>query len=343
MAVAPQIASFEIVDLRLLSPRALGPLLAEEEQHWRDYLHWDYKASAEMIRRHVQARTLPGYVALQKGEVAGYCFFVYEEEKGLLGDLYVLEQHRKEQPRGNGAGIATILLEHALETLQHTPAVKRIEAQLLPFGLEPLGAGFLRRGFAAFPRLFMFLPLAPARPGKPEAAAKQRAADASLASYKGAADLRRWEDGDFEAMAALIVDAYTGHIDSRINDHYSDAVGALRFLKNIVLFPGCGIFQAEASLVAVEKTDPDRLLGAVLSSQVARRVAHITQICVRPELRGSGLGRVLLEAALARLAARGYDGVSLTVTAANDRAVQLYQNLGFQTIKEFAAYALDRR
>ena len=110
--------------------RALGDLLAEEEKHWGEELHWDYHPSVEMIRRHLDARSLAGYVALHQSAVAGYTFFVYEADKGLLGDLYVLEAFRDERPYGDapesGAqGIATALAERALETLEHTPGDRK--------------------------------------------------------------------------------------------------------------------------------------------------------------------------------------------------------------------------
>jgi ribosomal protein S18 acetylase RimI-like enzyme len=338
MAVALRPTPFEIVDLRIVNARSLAELFGEEERQWQRELQWDYRPSVDMIRRHVDAHSLPGYVALRQGHVAGYCFFLYEEDKGLLGDLYVVEKHRHERPYDTRAGIATLLLEHSLETLENSPPVRRIEAQLLPFGTEPLEPVFQAHHFDRFPRLFMFKKLTPA--GPPRRGRHIEAAREEQQTHAGTgAELRLWEDQHFEAMAELIVDAYTGHVDSRINDHYQDSSGALRFLKNIVLFPGCGVFRREASLVAVRPGDHDRLLGAALSSQVARGVAHITQVCVRRPLQGSGLGRALVEGVLERLAAQGYHGVSLTVTASNQGAVQLYQRLGFEVTKQFSAFA----
>jgi len=344
MAVAPRFAPFEILDLRQVRARALAPLFEEEEKDWGERLHWDYHSSVEMIRRHLDARSLPGYIAMRQGVVAGYTFFVYEDDKGLLGDLYVAEAFRDERPFADapdsgapdsGArGVATALLERALETLQHTPGLRRIEAQLLDFGLEPLEPVFSARGFRCFPRLFFYKQLAPAQPGATPPAAT--APEAAVA----VAELRAWEDGDFEPMAELIVAAYRGHPDSQINDHYGNTAGALRFLKNIVLFPGCGVFQADASVVAVAAGGGEGpLLGAVLTSQVARGVGHVTQVCVRPEWQGRGLGRALLEAALRRLEAKGCHGASLTVTAENRGAISLYRSMGFAVIKEFAAYS----
>jgi ribosomal protein S18 acetylase RimI-like enzyme len=44
-----------------------------------------------------------------------------------------------------------------------------------------------------------------------------------------------------------------------------------------------------------------------------------------------------MEAALAALQQHGYRALSLTVTAINANAVRLYENLGFRTVKSFAA------
>ena len=315
MAVAPRLLPLEILDLRMLRAEVLKALFEEEQRCWREELHWDYRPSLELLRRHVDAHTLPGYAAVLQGEVVGFCFFVYEDQKGLLGDLYVRAAYRGE-PSFNG-GVATRLLEQALDTLEQSPVVRRIEAQLIPFGLEPLDPVFSSRGYTLFPRLFMFRSLAPA--------------GETLAPMPG---LRRWEERDFEPMADLIVAAYRGHMDSQINDHYSTHAGALRFLQNIVVFPGCGLFQSGWSVVSPAGQG---LAGAVLASEVAPGVAHITQVAVRPEMQGRRLGRKLLVAAMERAAAGGCRGVSLTVTTDNHRAVGLYRRLGFRVIKEFSA------
>ncbi|MFQ5778208.1 MAG: GNAT family N-acetyltransferase [Terriglobia bacterium] len=346
MAVAPQLPTLEILDLRRVRARRLASLFQEEQQHWREQLYWDYRPSVEIIRKHVDARNLPGCVAMSQGRVAGYCFFITEEDKATIGDLYVREEFRRERVSGE-AGIATVLLEHTLETLTHIPGLRRIEGQLVSFDTDPLATLFHAHGFRSFLRLFMHKPLAraqPSRPGVTEQMPLQIPAD-----LESAAELRVWDDGYFEAMAALVVEAYRGHADSQINDYYHNQAGALRFLKNIVIFPGCGTFQPDCSVVAVERGSPtrrrrrERLVGAILTSQVAPGVGHITQICVRPDRQRQGLGSRLLNAALARLAAKGYTRVSLTVTAENQAAVRLYRRLGFEVLKEFCAFARTLR
>ena len=73
------------------------------------------------------------------------------------------------------------------------------------------------------------------------------------------------------------------------------ASGALKFLKNIILLPGCGQFRAETLPLCFAQPGSDELVGAVLTSEVAPGVGHTTQICVLPGYQGHGLGRMLMQ------------------------------------------------
>ncbi len=75
----------------------------------------------------------------------------------------------------------------------------------------------------------------------------------------------------------------------------------------------------------------------VLTSTVAERVGHTTQICVMPGYQGHSIGRMLMENAIQALRRRNYESLSLTVTSINKRAVGLYEHLGFRAVKTFAA------
>jgi len=145
-----------------------------------------------------------------------------------------------------------------------------------------------------------------------------------------------WTDRAFESAARLIQLSYADHVDGEINDQYRSQAGGMRFLRNIVLLPGCGQFVTEASFL-VRPITGDPLVGMVLTSTVAQGVGHTTQICVMPGYQGNGIGRQLMENAIRALRRRNYDALSLTVTSANKSAVQLYEHLGFRTIKTFAA------
>ena len=305
----------QIVDLRLMTPRQMEPLFEEEARQWLEDLHWDYRPSLALIRRFLDTRSLAGRAALEDGRAAGYGFYVLEENKALLGGLFVSRPFF-------GSALGEELLRSILTGLQQQPNIERIETQLMPFG-HALDAALAEHKFRLYTRQFMLLPLAQARPSPAGGAAPRPR-------------LERWNDRSFEPCARLIQAAYAEHVDGEINEQYRTTQGAIKFLRNIVVLPGCGQFLGDASFLAF---DPQRgtLAGAVLTSAVSSGVGHTTQLCVLPECQSQGLGRQLLEASIAALSARRFEALSLTVTSANSRAVQLYERMGFQTKRTFAA------
>lgn len=312
----------EILDLRHFSSVDLRPLLDDETQVWSRLLSWDYGGSAEMILRYVDAKILPGYAAIDRGRIFGYSFFVYEGSKGVIGDLFVANGGRLPNPRE----IELRLLTHVIETLQQSPGIHRVEAQLLAHDAGSVARPFLEQGFQRHPRLFMVLPLS-----KPPA---------KEAKMHPEVEIRQWTENEYQAAAAVITAAYRGHIDADINDQYHTLSGSLRFLNNIVRFPGCGLFDAEASFVAIDRTAKN-LIGLILCSRVRSDVGHVTQLCVLPEYRSHGIGESLLAATTANLRKRRFLLLSLTVTEANSRAVELYRRLDFDSKRVFDAFVWE--
>ena len=309
----------EILDLRHFSSVDLRPLLDDETQVWSRLLSWDYGGSAEMILRYVDAKILPGYAAIDRGRIFGYSFFVYEGSKGVIGDLFVANGGRLP----NAQEVELRLLTHVIETLQQSPGIHRVEAQLLAHDAGSVARPFLEQGFQRHPRLFMVLPLS--RPPAQEA------------KMHPDIEIRQWTENEYQAAAAVITAAYRGHIDADINDQYHTLSGSLRFLNNIVRFPGCGLFDAEASFVAFDRTAKN-LIGLILCSRVRRDVGHVTQLCVLPEYRSHGIGESLLAATTANLRKRAFLLLSLTVTEGNSRAVELYRRLDFDSKRVFDAF-----
>lgn len=322
----------EIIDLRHFTSADLRPLLEEETQAWGRLLSWDYSSSADMILRYVDARILPGYAAVERGRLHGYSFFVYEGGKGVIGDLFVAHE------TGNGGGhvIENRLVTHVVETLQQSPGVRRIEAQLLVHNTGTVSRPFTEQGFRQFPRLFMALSLEP----DPDNNGKGLRAAQILSPAPF--EIRPWSEQDYQPAAALITTCYKGHVDSEINDQYRTTQGALRFLNNIVRFPGCGFFDGAASFVATEKKTGS-MVGLILCSRVKNDVGHITQVCVLPQFRGVHLGWALMEASANALRRRSFSLLSLTVTEANQNAVELYKRLGFKIERVFDAFVWEGR
>jgi len=83
------------------------------------------------------------------------------------------------------------------------------------------------------------------------------------------------------------------------------------------------------------------LIGLILCSRVRSDVGHVTQLCVLPEYRSHGIGESLLAATTANLRKRGFLLLSLTVTEANSRAVELYRRLAFGSKRVFDAFVWE--
>jgi ribosomal protein S18 acetylase RimI-like enzyme len=316
----------EILDLRHFSSADLRPLLEDEIAMWGRALSWDYATSAEMILRYMDAKILPGYAAIERGSIFGYSFFVYEQNKGVIGDLFVRDSVRDGGHSPDRHQVEERLLTHVIETLQQSPGIHRVEAQLLAHHTGEVSRPFLQQGFSRHPRVFMNFDInrhpqtAPPIPLQFE--------------------IRPWSEQEYQSAAALITAAYRGHVDSEINDQYRTLTGSLRFLNNIVRFPGCGTFDLQASFVVLERRT-QMLTGLILCSRVRPDVGHITQVCVLPEYRSAGLGQALLAASTRNLRDRGFHFISLTVTEANDRAIALYKRIGYESARVFDAFVWE--
>ena len=78
----------------------------------------------------------------------------------------------------------------------------------------------------------------------------------------------------------------------------------------------------------------EHLLGAITCERDARikvrHIGHVVGMMVRPQARGQGVGRTLLDACIAiARARRGVELLTLSVTSSNAAAVALYERAGF--------------
>jgi ribosomal protein S18 acetylase RimI-like enzyme len=316
--------SIEILDLRHFSAPVMRAVLEAEGELWRQRLHWDYRVSAKLLMQYLDSHMLPGFAALEAGQITGYVFCVYEESKAVVGDVFALRNHGPAQARQ----LEETLLRHVVELLQNSPHVDRVESQLL---LHPAGAHgqiFREAGFDLYRRLFMV-----------------RKMDgfwgAPLPVIPAGLELRPWRDDDLPAAARLITEAYRDHPDSIINDQYRTIYGSLRFLNNIVRHSGCGDFVSQASSVLVVRQTGE-LAAMILGSRVSPESGHVTQVCVHPAHRRHGWARMLLSLSASNFLRLGVKEVSLTVTEANSHAIDLYRSEGYDCTHVFEAAVWQR-
>ncbi len=135
---------------------------------------------------------------------------------------------------------------------------------------------------------------------------------------------------DAEDLAILLYAAYRGTIDDD-GETFADAQAEIA-----KTFSGAyGRFLPEASFLIREG---EFILSACLISWYEpTQSPFVVFMMTRPEFKGRGIGRFLLQTAINRLLDMGHSTLSLIVTDGNLHAQQLYRNLGFtpmETVKD---------
>jgi ribosomal protein S18 acetylase RimI-like enzyme len=328
--------SIQILDLRHFAAPVLRPVLDAEGELWKERLHWDYHTSSRLLMQYLDSHMLPGYAAVEAGQVTGYAFCVYEETKAVIGDVFALASAPPvpsapslADPPPTAHQIEQTLLTHLFETLLNSPHVDRIESQLLLHTSGEHAGLFRSSGFDVFRRLFLVQQL--------EGLWAQPAID-----LPPGLELRAWREDDLAPAGRLIADAYRGHPDSIINDQYRSHHGSQRFLHNIVRYSGCGVFSPQVSHVVIERRTRE-LVALILGSRVSSESGHITQLCVHPNFRRLGLARMLLSLAAFQFMRLGAVEISLTVTESNTTAIDLYTSEGYACSRTFDAAVWQRK
>jgi len=96
-------------------------------------------------------------------------------------------------------------------------------------------------------------------------------------------------------------------------------------------------------LVATEPRGPrgeEAVMGFIIYWMVHDEI-HVLNVAVDPPLRGRGVGRTLVQEALARGKAAGATLATLEVRKSNEAAQHLYQTLGFKPVGVRANYYVD--
>ena len=299
------------VPLDQIDAERLEALLVEETASYEKWYRWDFHATAQSVRKLADAHTLGGVALLVEREVVGYTYFVVEDHKALIGDAYVRQDWAS-------ASNERLLMAATLEQIREHPQVRRLESQ--PMMLRyPYAHPRMER----FERLFLELELLDTR-------------WPSVLQLPEGYRLEAWNWRVEDEAARLVYRAYRGHLDAEINDQYCAPGSARTYLSNMIRYPAGGEFNPAASFVVTEKAT-GRAVGLILSS-VSAEVGHVAQLAVDPDARGLGLGKVLMWASLAKFTELGCQWSTLTVTAANQPALKLYESLGYAERRRVAAY-----
>ena len=310
----------QVVELSGITPHELDRIFQQEARCWERQLFWDFQPTVSLIKRYILAKSLSGWALRdESGRLSGYTYYVVNRPVGYIGTIFV----RSEQAAPD---VYSLLLEKALESLDSSSRLTRIESQIFAFNcdLVPLFQGL---GFRVMKRHFLCLDLSP--PGQ------ENTSPPLPAGFR----ITEWNDQLLLPVSDIIYKSYRGSPDQALCHDYQSRDGCARFVRNLVQHPGCGIFSRETSYLGLDPKGA--VCAALLTSRIRPDTGMVPQVSVRSDCQGKGLGSHLLDRYFREARREGLLRVTLSVSEANQRACQLYSRLGFRRTKEFHAFIRD--
>ena len=142
-----------------------------------------------------------------------------------------------------------------------------------------------------------------------------------------------WHGSLRDAHANVKFSSFRNEIDSQVFVCLSDLPGCRRLMDDIADHEG--FVSAATWMVCFEGNvfHGPVMCGTIQGLRHTKCVGAIQNVGVVSEHRGFGLGRALIMRSLLGFHSVGVQRVYLEVTAANERAVQLYRELGFRLIR----------
>jgi ribosomal protein S18 acetylase RimI-like enzyme len=321
-------ANLKIIPLSQADLGSLELLFDEQCAEWLSFLQWDYSGPSRLVREVARQNDLEGVVALNNDQIIGFAFYVVEQTRCSIGDIYVSRSWRK---TGADRQIAAAIIRR----LELLPGLNRIESQCVGIGNDAANSFFENYGFKRFDRLFMVAQLKSIEPSSIVRGTKHPG------NQPDDVVLRPWEERDSSPAANVIYQSHRLEHDSLINSQYRSQEGCAELVTVLTDSIWCGSFLPTVTHVA-EDTVTGKPVGVLIASRMAARAGHFGQVSVLPSYQNQGIGRRLIAAGIEELRELDFNTVSLAVTSLNEPAVHLYQACGFRTIHTFPVFYFER-
>ena len=287
-----------LVDWRDVSSEVVQPLLLAERRRALDTLHWDMSPSLKAVELARQRGDLAGFLLYDaKGRPVGWAFYLLANRLLQIGGLHAPT-----------AGGLRVLLDRMLESP---------EAQLaqgvscfLEATTRSLTSALTRLRFDIQRHVYLEAALT-----TPWPAPSQLANTRSLALE------------DAPALVRLLARSYAGERIAQTFAPNARMDEWAHYAGQLLNGPAVGNWRPDQSFAVA--TADGQLAAAVVTTEIARGIAHIAQVVVDPAHRRQGHARQLLLRAAAAASAQGAKRLTLMVGETNDRAKALYDGLGF--------------
>jgi GNAT superfamily N-acetyltransferase len=107
------------------------------------------------------------------------------------------------------------------------------------------------------------------------------------------------------------------------------------FSQELASLPG--VYAPPAGELLLAKRG-DHVLGCIALKPLKPKVAEIKRLFVRPQARGKGVGKALIQAAIAAARQAGYGEIKLDTLPEMEGAIALYKSAGFSAIPPYGSY-----
>lgn len=299
-------------------PRArLGPLLDEEASMWATRLKWSFTPSRRRLEAALDEGLVRGFVAEDDQGACAYATYSIDEEHGVIGSFFASNRVRDR-------GLESLLVRRILASLLAS-GPRLVDCQTL-FSSDPgLVDPFADCGFTSAARIFMTIDRATWLAGE-------------RAPFAPPLRSRPTHRADLRSVARLIYESHRETHALDASSSFDTLDSCTRILRHIMLDEVCGSFDSLGSRRI--EVDGEVLAVSLLTWPLAG-VAHVSEVATTPPCRRRGLARQCLAESLASAFERsGATMATLSVTASNQKAIALYESIGFAPRIRYQSHVL---